>query len=145
MEKTKNKNNGINFSCVKCNEEFNFEVGEIDFDQNPPEFEYKLICPQCGTKALTGKESVAKFELTEEGQVQLTALMFESTEELVGESIMHCYLPMGEDDACLCAECMEAGFESFVEMLESEKPSRNAPCSCGSGKKYKKCCMKQEC
>jgi len=37
------------------------------------------------------------------------------------------------------------GFESFVEMLESEKPSRNAPCSCGSGKKYKKCCMKQEC
>ena len=24
---------------------------------------------------------------------------------------------------------------------EESKPSRNAPCPCGSGKKYKKCCM----
>lgn len=28
------------------------------------------------------------------------------------------------------------------EQLKSEKPSRNQPCPCGSGKKYKRCCGK---
>ena len=26
------------------------------------------------------------------------------------------------------------------EQLKSDKPSRNQPCPCGSGKKYKRCC-----
>lgn len=28
---------------------------------------------------------------------------------------------------------------AFFEIPESEQPSRNAPCACGSGKKFKKC------
>jgi uncharacterized protein len=27
-----------------------------------------------------------------------------------------------------------------VQVIREEKPGRNDPCSCGSGKKYKKCC-----
>lgn len=29
-------------------------------------------------------------------------------------------------------------------IAKNEEPSRNEPCSCGSGKKYKKCCMPEE-
>lgn len=28
--------------------------------------------------------------------------------------------------------------------MSDKKPGRNDPCPCGSGKKYKACCMKQE-
>jgi uncharacterized protein len=27
-----------------------------------------------------------------------------------------------------------------VQVIREETPGRNDPCSCGSGKKYKKCC-----
>jgi hypothetical protein len=29
----------------------------------------------------------------------------------------------------------------MVEIIKTEKTGRNEPCHCGSGKKYKKCCM----
>lgn len=35
-------------------------------------------------------------------------------------------------------------FLSVNEVLMSEKHSRNEPCPCGSGKKYKKCCGKKQ-
>lgn len=39
----------------------------------------------------------------------------------------------------------EAALDDMPEIYREEKPkiSRNAPCVCGSGKKYKKCCMKK--
>ena len=33
-----------------------------------------------------------------------------------------------------------AGEDETTKPAESEKIGRNAPCPCGSGKKYKKCC-----
>jgi len=30
-----------------------------------------------------------------------------------------------------------------LPVQSSHKPGRNDPCPCGSGKKYKKCCMRQ--
>jgi uncharacterized protein YecA (UPF0149 family) len=39
---------------------------------------------------------------------------------------------------------IEAIIEAKPEEIEKEpEPGRNAPCSCGSGKKYKKCCLKE--
>lgn len=35
-----------------------------------------------------------------------------------------------------------AGFDSTTVMRENPKIGRNDPCPCGSGLKYKKCCMK---
>jgi len=36
---------------------------------------------------------------------------------------------------------LEATFEQKVPIRREEKPSRNEPCFCGSGEKYKKCCL----
>lgn len=36
----------------------------------------------------------------------------------------------------------EQSRESFGSIIRKPKITRNAPCPCGSGKKYKKCCMK---
>ncbi len=35
-------------------------------------------------------------------------------------------------------------YPSEKDKRQSDKPQRNAPCPCGSGKKYKKCCMKRD-
>ncbi|MGI6764726.1 MAG: SEC-C metal-binding domain-containing protein [Anaerovoracaceae bacterium] len=32
------------------------------------------------------------------------------------------------------------GIQQIQDRCEGEKPDRNDPCPCGSGKKYKKCC-----
>lgn len=32
-------------------------------------------------------------------------------------------------------------FSSRKEEVPAQRPGRNEPCWCGSGKKYKKCCM----
>jgi preprotein translocase subunit SecA len=34
--------------------------------------------------------------------------------------------------------------ESFSGVVKSKKIGRNDPCPCGSGKKYKKCCLGKE-
>ena len=43
------------------------------------------------------------------------------------------------------AAAMQAQGEQKVEQIRREKPKvgRNAPCPCGSGKKYKNCCQKR--
>ncbi len=33
--------------------------------------------------------------------------------------------------------------ERFHTMSEKDEPGRNDPCSCGSGKKYKHCCIEK--
>ncbi len=38
----------------------------------------------------------------------------------------------------------EYDFEAFQQPAESDKTGRNDPCPCGSGKKYKKCCLGKE-
>lgn len=49
------------------------------------------------------------------------------------------WMSVNEEEACECEECREARLK---ESIENEKTRRNDPCSCGSGKKYKHCCMK---
>lgn len=44
-----------------------------------------------------------------------------------------------EEDDWECEECRDARLK---ESIENAKTRRNDPCSCGSGKKYKHCCMK---
>ena len=39
---------------------------------------------------------------------------------------------------------MNSSGESKVEQRKVDKIGRNDPCSCGSGKKYKKCCGKEK-
>ena len=41
-------------------------------------------------------------------------------------------------------EAENAGAKVTVKKSASEKVGRNAPCPCGSGKKYKKCCGANE-
>ena len=38
----------------------------------------------------------------------------------------------------ICEQCLEA----FAYLPEIKKQHRNNPCKCGSGKKYKKCCLR---
>ena len=48
----------------------------------------------------------------------------------------------------LCKKRGLAGYNAKMESLvrlpqmATKKISRNSPCTCGSGKKYKKCCLK---
>ena len=46
------------------------------------------------------------------------------------------------DHGVRCPTCGQVYPEAKFE-LKSDTPSRNAPCPCGSGKKYKKCCGKK--
>ena len=32
--------------------------------------------------------------------------------------------------------------KNWIPLLDEKAPERNSPCTCGSGKKYKKCCGK---
>ncbi len=64
------------------------------------------------------------------------------------------------DPASIIRACLKQGCSSHVqyqeptgrlvrpqrapERIPSSKPSRNAPCPCGSGKKFKNCCMKKQ-
>ena len=53
------------------------------------------------------------------------------------------YVPIykyGGDSQPLCYKCANRGCEQIVR--KEPKIGRNEPCPCGSGKKYKKCCIK---
>lgn len=50
------------------------------------------------------------------------------------------WMSVGEEEDCECEECRAARLKK--ESIENAKARRNDPCSCGSGKKYKHCCMK---
>lgn len=41
-------------------------------------------------------------------------------------------------------EKMKEQMEASRKMAVSERQGRNAPCKCGSGKKYKKCCLNKK-
>ena len=71
--------NIINFSCKKCNIEFDYNVGHIDFNTEDgiPKFQETIICPKCGSiYEGRGEEFSENFELTELGQSQLTDISF---------------------------------------------------------------------
>jgi DNA-directed RNA polymerase subunit RPC12/RpoP len=78
-----------------------------------------IRCPKCGSFY------VIRRELLEKNSKKFAKLTFEQK------------LSPG-----LCASC---GYNiygrPFKRLLELPKPERNAPCPCGSGKKYKKCCL----
>ena len=43
----------------------------------------------------------------------------------------------------ICVDCLfEMNYQPPVEPIKSNKVQRNSLCPCGSGKKYKKCCLK---
>jgi len=44
------------------------------------------------------------------------------------------------DDAAQCWYFVDGGKPRGKTIVKGEQPGRNDPCSCGSGKKYKKCC-----
>jgi hypothetical protein len=67
--------------------------------------------------------------------------------------------PRGFDPGALISACLRRGASSRVHYQNmgenvprrqlapprhsSDKPGRNSPCPCGSGKKYKQCCLKK--
>lgn len=64
-------------------------------------------------------------------------------EQLHGDfaaSIVKTFMPDSKDLQAHSPSSMEEPESQAVETLISERVERNAPCPCGSGKKYKKCC-----
>lgn len=47
---------------------------------------------------------------------------------------------VSRDDMSVLAARLKAAYVSRVVIPRADKPGRNDPCPCGSGKKYKKCC-----
>jgi len=73
--------NLIRFLCIQCDNEFDCDVGAVDFDtpDGMPGFELDIVCPGCKVAYTgSGDEFSKNFELTEMGQSQLTELMLES-------------------------------------------------------------------
>lgn len=62
----------LNFECKTCHAHFDSDVGKITFDEDPPKFEKKPFCKNCGER------SVDEVYLTEVGQGQLTELFMNS-------------------------------------------------------------------
>ena len=52
------------------------------------------------------------------------------------------HLEIGCDDRILCHWFILCQDLNNQTVIAEKKPGRNDPCSCGSGKKYKKCCGK---
>ncbi len=67
----------------------------------------------------------------------------EDVKVAVLERLIHLHRMTGnEEKARKCEDELAELTEIPEEPIRAEKrPSRNAPCPCGSGKKYKKCCM----
>lgn len=81
--KSQRKRNIINFLCLHCEESFNQDVGKINFEtlDGTPEFGNRIICKRCGASDEGKGEDFSKhFELTEEGQGQLTELFLKGDE-----------------------------------------------------------------
>ncbi|MBI5148345.1 SEC-C domain-containing protein [Candidatus Pacearchaeota archaeon] len=56
-----------------------------------------------------------------------------------------CAVERDKDGIVICPDCGEIMFEEIEEdeiplPIVKERIGRNAPCPCGSGKKYKRCC-----
>lgn len=58
----------INFKCTTCKDVFDFNVGKISINamNYRPDFENKIICPNCGVR------TIDQVTLTEMGQSQMT-------------------------------------------------------------------------
>lgn len=138
-EKSKNE---IQFYCIQCKIEFLCNVGGIEFETADltPKFEKPVICPDCGVRYQGAPENFTDhFEVTELGQSQLTELH-------LGED---CWEDdSDEDDPCpSCGGYHEFPFFNWFNepyVRETRKIGRNEICPCGSGKKYKKCCLGNE-
>lgn len=62
-------------------------------------------------------------------------------EALVDEAKLHAKIIIDtKDDAAESIEDLTALLNKVSTMTFKQTPARNEPCSCGSGKKYKKCC-----
>lgn len=61
----------------------------------------------------------------------------DTIEELEGWACFH-------EDSFIDEDSIEDEYIYTPPVLKDYKPGRNDPCSCGSGKKYKKCCMLKE-
>lgn len=111
--------NLIQFHCLACKKDFAHDVGQIHFKKElfkiEPCFEKNIICPTCGIE--TSKELKGfenTFRLTTLGQSKLTELL------LIDQKMT--------DEVC----------------EHRKNIGRNDSCYCGSGKKYKKCCLKDD-
>lgn len=62
----------------------------------------------------------------------------EGSEEIIREKVQIKSVPIGQD-----FDKPNLGGDMFlpIKSIPSEKTGRNDPCPCGSGKKYKKCCL----
>lgn len=56
----------LEFECKACRRVFESEMGTVSFATDPPTFQNKPVCPQCGERTLE------EILLTEIGQGQLT-------------------------------------------------------------------------
>ncbi|GAB5517611.1 SEC-C metal-binding domain-containing protein [Rhodopirellula baltica] len=101
----------------------------------PVRSQYAVAVAYCGDIALARKEMQAlqQFEISDERQKEELRMQTQLVEEIAGG-----YNPFLERQAAM-------------ERLRSIKPQdtvgpqkvgRNSPCPCGSGKKYKKCCLR---
>jgi uncharacterized protein YchJ len=47
----------------------------------------------------------------------------------------------GGKDEVICIRCLNGGKSYNKPFVKVKTPGRNDPCDCGSGLKYKKCCI----
>lgn len=81
----------------------------------------------------TAEKMLAELKLDDDGPdfEKQTAMFLDLAPDAQSALIMNYHALMDEEQA-------------FPSHQESGKPKRNDPCPCGSGKKYKKCCMTKE-
>lgn len=78
MKREEQGKNIIRFYCKKCREDFDCDVGMIDFSAEMPKYEKPVICSRCEAKYISGQgEFTEHFELSETGQSQLTELFLQ--------------------------------------------------------------------
>lgn len=88
--------------------------------------------------ALTAKTQWGRLQIHQEtytenqGQVQFSAYFFD-----------HGNWGIQEEDSRFLKENDTWYYHSGEPTIQNLHPERNAPCPCGSGKKYKRCCIKR--
>lgn len=122
----------INFECKKCGKEFDCETGKITFG-DILDFEKDIICPNCGR--LDKKDIL----LTEYGETQISQLYFKDEPVIKGYGAYEGFFPDDKKFKKDLNDSLER-INDGTKMIP-KKIGRNEPCPCGSGKKYKKCCL----
>jgi hypothetical protein len=154
LEALMDRTTRMELKCRQCGRTYHYEVENIYVSKDrkeQPKILDKIVCKNC--------RAVNQYEMTPMGQMAMTSQLVlltlmaekgkldpEASPIKLGETGLIDGRRMSFDEAeeILGIEGRSESFPFSQKVIRQGKVGRNAPCPCGSGKKYKRCCLQKE-